>query len=69
MINIPMQHSIADMAKKISVMYDKSLLLYRLKYDTPADRQDERLINALIADIQALAGDIYNDRESRNTLT
>lgn len=69
MINIPMQHSIADMAKKISVMYDKSLLLYRLRYDTPIDRQDERLINALIADIQALAGDIYNDRESQNTLT
>lgn len=69
MINICMQHSIADMAKKISVMYDKSLLLYRLKYDTPVDRQDERLINTLISDIQALAGDIYNDRESRNTLT
>ncbi len=65
LINISMQHSISDLAKKISVMYDKSLLLYRLRYDTPADRQDELLINALVADIQALAGDIYNDRETR----
>jgi hypothetical protein len=33
-----------------------------LKYDTPADKQDHLLINNLIADLQALAGDIYNDR-------
>lgn len=57
-----MQHKISDLAKKVSAMYDKSLVLYRLKYDTPIDKQDPLIIKTLIDDIQALAGDIYNDR-------
>lgn len=58
-----MLHKISDMTRKVGVMYDKSLLLHRLKYDTPKDRRDEVLIRTLIDDIRALAGDIYNDRE------
>jgi hypothetical protein len=57
-----MYHKISDLTRKVSVMYDLSLRLHRLKYDTPADKQDHLLINNLIADLQALAGDIYNDR-------
>ena len=57
-----MYHKISDLTRKVSVMYDLSLRLHRLKYVTPADKQDHLLINNLIADLQALAGDIYNDR-------
>jgi len=58
-----MLHKISDLTRKISVMYDKSLILHRMKYDTPKHLQDELQINALLADIRQLAGDIYNDRE------
>lgn len=58
-----MLHKISDLTRKISVMYDKSLILHRMKYDTPKHAQDETQIQALLADIRQLAGDIYNDRE------
>lgn len=58
-----MHHRISDLTRKVSVMYDMSLRLHRLKYDTPLEKQDRHLIDHLIADIQAMAGDIYNDRE------
>lgn len=58
-----MLHKISDLTRKISVMYDKSLILHRMKYDTPKHLQDETQIQALLADIRQLAGDIYNDRE------
>lgn len=61
-----MQHEISDLTKKVSVMYDKALVLHRMKYDTPVDRQDPIAIKVLVEDIQALAGDIYNDREHNN---
>jgi len=57
-----MQHKISDLTRKVSAMYDLSLRLHRLKYDTPCDQQDPVLINNLVADIQAMAGDIFNDR-------
>lgn len=59
-----MLHEISDLTKKISVMYDKALILHRMRYDLPKDKQDPILIKTLIEDIQALAGDIYNDRGS-----
>jgi hypothetical protein len=59
-----MQHKISDLTRKVSVMYDKSLLLHRMKYDTPRDQRDHVLIDNLIADIRQLAGDIFNDRET-----
>lgn len=57
-----MQHKISDLTRKVSVMYDLSLRLHRLKYDTPRDQQDHVLIDNLVSDIQAMAGDIFNDR-------
>ena len=57
-----MLHKISDLTKKVSIMYDKSLLLHRLKYDTPKHDRNQQTINMLVADIQSLAGDIYNDR-------
>lgn len=57
-----MQHTISDLTSKVSAMYNKSMQLHRLKYDTPVHDQDSILINNLVADLQAMAGDIYNDR-------
>jgi|TARA_R110000772_G_scaffold161315_1_gene272466 hypothetical protein len=57
-----MQHKISEMCDKISVMYEKSMNLRRMKYDTPKEKQEIILINALVSDIQALAGDIFNDQ-------
>lgn len=60
-----MQHKISAMCDKVSVMYEKSMTLRRLKYDKPkSSRTSEEnfMIDALVEDIQALAGDLYNDR-------
>ena len=61
-----MYHKISELTRKVSVMYDLSLRLHRLKYDTPADQQDHVLIDTLVLDLQAMAGDIYNDRSPRH---
>ena len=63
-----MQHKISQLCDKISVMYNKSMELRRLKYDTPTYNKDEALISHLITDIQALAGDIYHDKEQHPKL-
>ena len=65
---IIMYHKISDLTRKVSAMYDLSLRLHRMKYDTPAHAQDHILIDNLVLDIQQLAGDIFNDRQpySRN---
>jgi hypothetical protein len=57
-----MLHSVEDITKKVGVMYSKAMVLQRLRYDTPAEHRDHVVIAALIDDIRALAGDIYNDR-------
>ena len=57
-----MQHKISEFCDKVSVMYEKSMLLRRLKYDTPKDKQNDIMIRALIDDIQALSLDLANDR-------
>ena len=57
-----MQHKISEMCDKVTVMYEKSMNLRRMKYDTPKLEQDRVLIDDIVADIQALAGDIFNDK-------
>jgi hypothetical protein len=57
-----MQHKISEMCDKVTVMYEKSMNLRRMKYDTPKDQQDKIMIDVLVQDIQALAGDIFNDK-------
>lgn len=59
-----MLHSIHDLTRKVSVMYDKAMVLHRLRYDTPEDKLNQQQIRVLVDDIRALAGDIYNDRSS-----
>ena len=63
-----MRHSVEEFCKKISVMYDKSIQLHRERYGggdghTAGGHYDQKGVQALIEDIQALAGDVYNDRE------
>ena len=58
-----MLHKISQMCDKVNVMYNKSMLLRRLKYDTPKDQQDTSQIDMLVQDIQALARDIANDKQ------
>ena len=49
------------MCDKVTVMYERSMNLRRLKYDTPKENQDKNEIDMLVSDIQALARDIAND--------
>jgi hypothetical protein len=56
-----MLHKISDMCDKVTVMYERSMNLRRLKYDTPKEDQNKNEIDMLVADIQALARDIAND--------
>lgn len=49
------------MCDKVSVMYEKSVNLRRMKYDTPKEQQSKTMIDEMVADIQALARDIAND--------
>ena len=58
-----MYHKISEMCDVVSVMYDKSMNLRRLKYDTPKEQQDKVMIDALVEDIQALAQQIAFDRQ------
>ena len=57
-----MLHKISQMCDKVNVMYDKSMVLRRLKYDPPKDQRDNDQIDMLVQDIQALARDIANDQ-------
>jgi len=58
-----MLHKISQMCDKVSVMYEKSMVLRRLKYDTPKEKQDKGQIDMMVQDIQALARDIANDKQ------
>lgn len=54
-----MQHTIREMLDKINVMQSKALLLEKEHMNKTPEEVQYR-----IEDIQALAGDIYNDREN-----
>ena len=47
-----MQHKISDLCDKVNVIYEKSMNLRRLKYDTPKTEQNVELIQFMIDDIQ-----------------
>lgn len=56
-----MLHKISDMCNRVSVIYEKSLNLRRLKYDTPKGKRSEAEIQFLIDDIQSLCRAIGAD--------
>jgi len=57
-----MLHKISDFCDVVSLMYEKSMNLRRMKYDTPKEQQNKIQIDTLIADIQSLALQIAHDR-------
>lgn len=57
-----MLHKISEMCDVVNVMYEKSMNLRRLKYDTPKDKRNEAMIQVLVDDIQALALQIASDK-------
>ena len=58
-----MQHTIDQLMKKISAMHSLALLAHREKYKKASgEPYDVQQVTDLVHQIQALAGDIYNDR-------
>ena len=49
-----MIHKVSDLCDKVNVIYEKSMNLRRLKYDTPKEKQDAEIIQFMIDDIQHL---------------
>ena len=49
-----MQHKVSELCDKVSIIYEKSMNLRRMKYDTPKEQRDEAQIQFLIDDIQHL---------------
>ena len=58
-----MQHTIDQLMKKVSAMHSLAILAHREKYKkAPGEPYDIQQVTDLVHQIQALAGDIYNDR-------
>ena len=45
-----MIHKISQMCDKVNVIYEKSMHLRRLKYDTPKDQQNKNIEKDTVAD-------------------
>ena len=58
-----MIHKVSDLCDKVSVVYEKSMNLRRMKYDTPKEAQDEHAIQHQIDDIQHLCRMIGADTQ------
>lgn len=59
-----MQHTIQELMEKVSAMHSLAVLAHREKYGkAPGEPYMYEYVDDLVAQIQALAGDIYNDRE------
>lgn len=58
-----MQHTINQLMDKVSAMHTLALKAHREKYKrAPGKSYDKEEVTNLVEQIQALAGDIYNDR-------
>ena len=49
-----MQHKVSELCDKVNIIYEKSMNLRRMTYDTPKEQRDEAQIQFLIDDIQHL---------------
>jgi len=57
-----MQHTIQQLCDKVNAMRDLALVVHNMKYARPSeDHFDD--ITHLVEQIQAMAGDIYHDKE------
>lgn len=58
-----MQHTINQLMDKVSAMHGLAVQAHREKYKkAPGEPYDKDEVTNLVEQIQALAGDIYNDR-------
>lgn len=58
-----MQHTVQQLMEKVSAMHGLAVQAHREKYrSAPGEPYDVHLVNHLVEQIQALAGDIYNDK-------
>jgi hypothetical protein len=58
-----MQHTIQQLMDKVSAMHGLAVQAHREKYKkAPGEEYDVHFVTHLVEQIQALAGDIYNDR-------
>ena len=58
-----MQHTIQQLMDKVSAMHGLAVQAHREKYKkAPGEEYDVVMVTHLVDQIQALAGDIYNDR-------
>ena len=58
-----MQHTIQQLMDKVSAMHGLTILAHREKYRAaPGEPYDVQYVTHLVEQIQALAGDIYNDK-------
>jgi len=67
-----MLHSVEDLIRRINAMKDKAIMVHRLRneFSEQAEKTyDKETCNELIADIQALALGIANDKEGDDIIT
>lgn len=58
-----MQHTIQQLMDKISAMHSLAVMAHREKYKkSPGKEYDFDYVTHLVEQIQAMAGDIYNDK-------
>jgi|MEHZ01.6.fsa_nt_MEHZ011679870.1_2 hypothetical protein len=57
-----MIHTIQQMMDKVSAMHGLAVLCHREKYGRADGVYDFDKVNDLVQQVQAMAGDIYNDR-------
>ena len=59
-----MQHTIQQLMDKVSALHGLTVQSHREKYGKPKGQPyDKHKVTILVEQIQALAGDIYNDKE------
>lgn len=57
-----MQHTVEELFNKVKVMKDMAEEAHMLKYGTDKDNYNVDRVTILVEQIQAMCGDIYNDR-------
>ena len=57
-----MQHTIQQLMDKVSAMHGLAVQAHREKYKSHTKKYDVQLVTHLVEQVQAMAGDIYNDR-------
>ena len=57
-----MQHTIQELMDKVSAMHGLAIQAHREKYKSHTREYDVQLVTHLVEQVQAMAGDIYNDK-------